>query len=107
MPYADRQKQLAYMKEYTNNRRAILRNIINKAKSIPCTDCGISYAPHVMQFDHVRGKKLLPIGSVTARIKTTKALIEEMVLKIGVTERSVVRLLRPPPMLSRYWSQVT
>jgi len=25
--------------------------------STPCADCGLKYDPHVMDFDHIRGKK--------------------------------------------------
>lgn len=45
---------------------------------MPCTDCGIKYPTCVMQFDHIRGVKLLNIGSATARIRTTTALLEEI-----------------------------
>lgn len=31
--------------------------IVAALKSEPCTDCGKSYPPYVMDFDHVRGKK--------------------------------------------------
>jgi hypothetical protein len=29
------------------------RAIIRQAKAVPCTDCGVQYPPHVMQFDHL------------------------------------------------------
>lgn len=29
------------------------RTIIRQAKTVPCTDCGVQYPPHVMQFDHL------------------------------------------------------
>lgn len=32
-----------------------LDELINKYKSIPCTDCNIQYPPYVMDFDHLDG----------------------------------------------------
>ena len=32
--------------------------IVNAAKSRPCADCGLIYPSYVMDFDHVRGRKL-------------------------------------------------
>lgn len=34
-----------------------LREIINDAKAKPCTDCGVAYPPHVMDFDHLDGSE--------------------------------------------------
>lgn len=31
-------------------------------KSRPCTDCGVSYHPYVMDFDHVRGTKVRAVS---------------------------------------------
>lgn len=63
-----KKKQRKYAREhyYTNpqryieaNRRRVASNreLITAAKSNPCTDCGKTYPPYVMDFDHVRGKK--------------------------------------------------
>ncbi len=38
------------------------REIIDAAKDNPCMDCGESYPPYVMDFDHVRGVKLFNVG---------------------------------------------
>lgn len=38
------------------------KDLARSLKSAPCADCGIQYPWYVMQFDHVRGKKL---GHVT------------------------------------------
>jgi len=42
------------------------------SKSKPCADCGISFPPKVMQFDHVpgRGEKLFGIGGIHGRSLT-------------------------------------
>jgi hypothetical protein len=38
------------------------KKIINEAKDRPCLDCGIRLPPEVMDFDHVRGEKLITIS---------------------------------------------
>lgn len=41
------------------------RRIINLFKSVSCTDCGLSYPPCVMDFDHLDGtNKLFSVGRV-------------------------------------------
>jgi Zn finger protein HypA/HybF involved in hydrogenase expression len=37
--------------------RKNLRDIIEREKNVPCKDCGITYPPYVMDFDHLRDKK--------------------------------------------------
>jgi hypothetical protein len=34
-------------------RRQRITEAINLIKSNPCTDCGVQYPPHVMDFDHI------------------------------------------------------
>lgn len=47
-----------------NNRRVTNRQVIDHAKGIPCSDCGIKFEiTEVMDFDHVRGEKLFNISS--------------------------------------------
>jgi hypothetical protein len=36
---------------------------IAQAKSVPCMDCGQSFHPCVMDFDHVRGEKLFSVAA--------------------------------------------
>ena len=43
-------------------RRAENRALIMELKSVPCTNCGVAYPPWVMEFDHVRGKKLFNVS---------------------------------------------
>lgn len=44
-------------------RRAVVRRIFQEAKAQPCSDCGRSYPPFVMDFDHVDpGSKRFTIG---------------------------------------------
>jgi hypothetical protein len=37
--------------------------LINAAKSVPCTDCGVQYASHIMQFDHILNNKNFTISN--------------------------------------------
>ena len=62
----------ARLRHYYRNRERLLRGaherreahqeIANIAKSVTCADCGESYPPFVMDFDHVRGRKEFQIG---------------------------------------------
>ena len=46
--------------------------LIIRIKSVPCMDCGNRFPPHVMDFDHVRGEKLMTVsglgGTSTSRV---------------------------------------
>ena len=44
------------MQNYLRKRYANRQNLYNVLKDVPCADCGIKYAPHIMQFDHLRDK---------------------------------------------------
>lgn len=57
MPYADITQQRAAQAAHQRKKKAMAKAFAVKAKSRPCTDCGVSYPPCVMQFDHVRGVK--------------------------------------------------
>lgn len=52
-----------------------------EAKSKPCADCGVSYPPYVMDFDHI-GDKKFNIGS--AKNKYSKKLIQKEILKCEI-----------------------
>lgn len=59
--YADQIK--AYNKKYAAQRYAERRLFIDACKSRPCLDCSVEYPACVMQFDHVRGRKLFQIST--------------------------------------------
>lgn len=42
------------------------RQYINKLKGAPCTDCGETFHPDAMEFDHVRGEKWRNISRLTS-----------------------------------------
>ena len=52
-------------------------DVINKAKSVPCTDCGISYPYYVMDLDHVRGDKISDVSDLI-RIGSFQCLLDEI-----------------------------
>lgn len=39
---------------------------LNELKSRPCHDCGGSFLPECMDFDHVRGEKVMSVGLLVA-----------------------------------------
>ena len=59
-------------------RNAIRKEIIDKAKSSPCVDCGNSYIPYVMDLDHVRGHKLFNLAIANALNVSMEVLLAEI-----------------------------
>lgn len=71
MPYKDIEKQraaqrawaqknAASMGKYRSNRRNLAKRFIEEYKqsNSVCADCGISYPPHILDFDHIKGTKI-------------------------------------------------
>lgn len=55
-------------------RRDANQAYVNRVKSVPCADCRRRYPPYVMDFDHVRGRKMFQIGgSLHLSLKRIKA----------------------------------
>ena len=46
------------MRAFRNRRRTIT----DEAKAVPCVDCGGTFPPECMDFDHVRGEKLFGLA---------------------------------------------
>lgn len=79
----------AYNKAHYNKYPEKRRELTQKAKKVaqqyiwdylktnPCTDCPEA-DPVVLQFDHVRGKKLFHIGEATTRGYSVKKIQEEI-----------------------------
>lgn len=51
----------------TELRRAC-RAFMNQQKSAPCSDCGVSYPPYVMDFDHVRWPKTDDVAAMVGQV---------------------------------------
>lgn len=56
--YKHKERLLAQSKR----RRVAMQEEIDLIKWRPCMDCGGIYPPYVMDFDHVRGKKLFQVA---------------------------------------------
>lgn len=58
--------------------RAAKRQLIDKLKASPCVDCGGSFPPVAMDFDHVRGTKKFNIAKIGGSQMSTEVLLEEV-----------------------------
>lgn len=78
-----------YQKEYykknpdsINNsakrRKIKIRKLLEKEKDKPCMDCGKKYPFYVMDFDHVKGKKLFNLSTVANRRFNIKQIVKEI-----------------------------
>jgi hypothetical protein len=77
---------LASNKHYHKNKEIIIAKNVQRVKDTaefiaslkkkPCADCKKTYPPYVMDFDHVRGKKVRAIAS--ARSWSKKRIMEEV-----------------------------
>ena len=66
---ADTVPRNAYMRGYLKDvRSGVRRNaaaeFLRAEKAKPCMDCGQCFSPECMQFDHVRGVKVLALGNM-------------------------------------------
>ena len=75
---ADRAKQIARVSARNLAHRAELKKYVWELKSNPCTDCGNSYHPVVMDFDHVRGDKSKDISLMVRSAVSLQKLKEEI-----------------------------
>lgn len=46
------------------DRQASNKRLVNTYKDKPCMDCGNRFPPYVMDFDHVRGKKISSVSEM-------------------------------------------
>ena len=80
MPRTNSEQRKQYSREWNANRRRRLRELVRKAKDVPCMDCGIHYPFYVMEFDHVRGVKKFGISRAVSnpRADAEEAIREEI-----------------------------
>lgn len=50
---------------YNHSNMKKKREFINKVKARPCRDCNNIYPPYVMDFDHIKGEKIINLGHAT------------------------------------------
>jgi hypothetical protein len=62
-----KQRRNEHAAKWMRKRRTQLRSKINKIKSSGCVDCGGTFHPSAMDFDHVRGTKKYGISDMMAR----------------------------------------
>ena len=55
-----------------------MKAFITQAKNRPCMDCRHRFEPHIMDFDHVRGRKLFTLGTLIALDKTLEQVKREI-----------------------------
>jgi hypothetical protein len=77
------EKQKLQRNKYNQKARDVKRDIIKKAKDIPCKDCGMEYPHYVMHFDHVKGNKVESVARFVSQPSYTgrlgiEALLEEI-----------------------------
>lgn len=61
-------------------RRSYNRELARSLKNGPCADCGQTFPPHVMDWDHVRGVKRFELGKAATQMyseRTIRAEIEK------------------------------
>jgi hypothetical protein len=57
-------------------RKAQLRELINELKNVPCKDCGNSYPPYIMQFDHTGTDKKYNVSQMAVLGSERKIRLE-------------------------------
>lgn len=74
-------------KEHYRLRNVRLRKAVGEylreVKNVPCMDCGQTYPYYVMDFDHVRGEKLIEVGSMRS-YGSSLASVKKEVFKCDV-----------------------
>lgn len=75
----NKEKHLGYVATVTRRSRAEVRDYLVKVKANPCTDCGGTFPPEAMDFDHL-GSKDFSVGNFgshgLARVKAEIAKCE-------------------------------
>jgi len=64
--------------DYHTNSRQRRREFIDKLKDVPCVDCRVKYPSYVMDFDHVRGEKVMDISDMIGVAVSMEKLLDEI-----------------------------
>lgn len=77
--------QKAYYKKHprsinksSQKQKQKIRELIIRAKDVPCCDCGIKYPYYVMDFDHVRGKKKFNLSVAASKYRSLLTVLNEI-----------------------------
>jgi hypothetical protein len=75
----NRQRHLESVKKQNSKRRIEIRKKLQDLRSeTPCEDCKERYPFYVMQFDHVRGEKLMDLSRVASNQWSDQKLQREI-----------------------------
>jgi hypothetical protein len=77
-------KQSEISRKWGQIYRREFRQFVDFAKSKPCHDCGIQYAPWIMQFDHRNPKEKSFTIASAVRAKIKRGIVEEEIKKCDV-----------------------
>ena len=78
MPYKDIVKQRAAQARHQNKKRLQCLQIVRDAKKgKPCVDCNVKYPTYVLDFDHIKGKKVAGVSRI-AHNGARAALLREL-----------------------------
>ncbi len=93
MPYTNYVDQKAAQKRYYERNKSRLRtglfarkqahiqamkDLVNTIKTGPCTDCGQTFHPHVMDFDHINDDKTDNISSLVTHGDSEYKIMQEI-----------------------------
>lgn len=74
-----RKRNRSYFRKWDKNYRARNTQLLNELKNKPCADCGKSYPPYVMDFDHINGTKKDAVSRISGKGHGTRqALLAEV-----------------------------
>lgn len=78
--YYERNRKVLNARSAATVKLAAVRNrkVVDAIKAVPCADCGETYPPYVMDFDHVSGTKLSDVGSMVTRGHSEKRILQEI-----------------------------
>lgn len=75
----NRKKHISNSKRREQIKRKEIRSVLNELKNNKlCADCGVSYPYWIMQFDHVRGKKLCDVSNMGTHGYSLKSVLKEV-----------------------------
>jgi hypothetical protein len=74
---ANRDLQMRRVLKANKERRERGKQYVDELKRQPCSDCGVTYPPYVMDFDHARGEKSLNVSRLrNGRLAWSRLLAE-------------------------------
>ncbi len=76
----NKKRLIPFYVENNRKRKKIIKELIEKAKDVPCMDCGERHPTYVMDFDHKPGsKKIFCLGAATScGILSRKRVVDEI-----------------------------